>query len=335
MKDMWRKGDDRRHRSCDTALMTPSANHAGSVAQRIVPNIWCNGNAEEVGNFYAGVFENASAEIEARYPETGLLDFQEPLAGQPLTIALTISGYRFTLVNAGDEFAPNAALSFMINFDPLLFDGDEDLARASLRRLWQGLADGGSVLMPLGEYPFSALYGWVEDRHGVHWQLILTDPAGDPRPFILPVLLFGGPVQNHAGEAVGHYLDVFTDLPGGAEIGMYALYPEQHGPAEPGAVQFSDFCLGDQWFVAMDSAAAQDTTFSPGVSLEVQCDDQAQIDRVWDALSAVPEAEQCGWLTDRFGVSWQVVPANMAELMERPGAFERMLSMKKLIIADL
>jgi predicted 3-demethylubiquinone-9 3-methyltransferase (glyoxalase superfamily) len=66
----------------------------------------------------------------------------------------------------------------------------------------------------------------------------------------------------------------------------------------------------------------------------VQCEDQAEIDRLWNALSAVSEAEQCGWLKDRYGVSWQIVPTDMAELMARPGAFEHMLELKKLVIAD-
>lgn len=304
------------------------------TVQRIVPNIWCNGNAEEAGEYYARTFENASFEVESRYPETGLLDFQQPLAGQPLTVALTIAGYRFTLVNAGNEFHPNPSLSFMLNVDPLLFDSDEFLARASLEKMWHGLVDGGRVLMPLGEYPFSPLYGWVEDRFGVSWQLILTDPAGEPRPFILPALLFGEAAQDRAGEAVDHYLHRFRGFPGGAAPGTRVLYPEPHGSAAAGSVQFSDFRIGEQWFVAMDAAAPQEESFTPGLSLEVRCDGQEQIDALWNALSAVPEAEQCGWLVDRFGVSWQIVPANMGELMLRPGAFERMLQMKKLVIAD-
>jgi predicted 3-demethylubiquinone-9 3-methyltransferase (glyoxalase superfamily) len=84
----------------------------------------------------------------------------------------------------------------------------------------------------------------------------------------------------------------------------------------------------------MDSGVEQQFEFGCGVSLEVQCTDQAEIDRLWEALSAVPEAEQCGWLADRFGVSWQIVPADMAELMQRPDAYEHMMGMKKLVIAD-
>lgn len=299
--------------------------------QKIVPNIWCNGNAEEAGRFYAAVLPETSTRVTSRYPEEGLLDFQRPLAGAPLTVEVLVRGFELVLVNAGDEFRPNPAISFMLNFDPLLFDGDEQAARDALDELWGRLEAGGTVRMPLGEYPFSAHYGWIEDRYGVSWQLMLTDAAGEPRPFVIPALTFGGPHQNSAGEAVDHYVATLDD----AELGQRLLFAEAHGPAAAGSVQFSEFRVGEEWFTAFDAAAEQDFTFDCGVSLEVKCGDQAEIDRLWEALSSAPEAEQCGWCRDRFGVNWQIVPANMGELMQRPGAFERMLRMKKLVIDEL
>lgn len=306
--------------------------------QKIVPNIWCQGTAEEAGAFYAAAFENSSFEVESRYPETGLLEFQQPLAGQALTVGLFISGYRFTLINAGNEFSPNPSISFMLNFDPLLFDSDAEQAKTSLNRLWEKLLDGGRALMPLGEYPFSAHYGWVEDRFGVSWQLILTDPAGDPRPFIMPSLMCDGVAQNRAAEAADRYVELFAPMfaeAGGAGVGNRFPYGQPSGNASSDALAFGEFRLGEQWFVCNDNGSGVDHGFSCGVSLEVQCKDQAEIDHLWDGLSAVPEAEQCGWLADEFGVSWQIVPENMGELMQHPGAFERMLQMKKLVIAEL
>lgn len=305
--------------------------------QRIVPNIWCNGNAEEAGAFYASVFENSHAEVESRYPTEGLLEFQRPLAGKALTVALTISDYLFRLINAGDNFAPNPSISFMLNFDPLLFDGDETLARASLDRIWERLADGGKPMMPLTEYPFSAHYGWVEDRYGVSWQLILTDPAGDPRPFIMPALMFDGESQDQAAEAADYYTSLFASVmesDGGTAVGKRQPYGVPAGLAGPEALAFGEFRLGEQWFVGNDNGSGVDHPFSCGVSLEVQCRDQAEIDHLWVGLSAVPEAEQCGWLVDKFGVNWQIVPDRMGELMQLPGAFEHLMEMKKLVIAD-
>ncbi|GAA1609547.1 VOC family protein [Leucobacter chromiireducens] len=322
--------------------MAPTTQPTAPTLQRIVPNIWCVGTAAEAGAFYAAALPHTSFEIESRYPMSGLLDFQEPFAGEPLTVAVDVWGTRLVLINAGGEFRPNPALSLMLNFDPLFFaDAGDDAAqaaaaRAALERSWAALSAGGRVLMPLAEYPFSPCYGWVEDRYGVSWQLILTNPEGDPRPFVMPSLMFGGAAQNRASEAVAFYTEVLADAAPGTRV----PYGQETGPATPESIMFGEFRVGGpgpdaQWFTAMDSGVPQDFTFTPGMSLEVRCPDQAEIDRLWDALSAVPEAEACGWLTDRFGVSWQIVPENIGELMEHPGAFERMLTMKKLIIAEL
>lgn len=298
------------------------------MAQKIIPNIWFDHDADEAGLFYSEVFPEATATVGARYPDE-LEGWQADYAGKTLTVDVDIDGYLLTLINAGPEFRPNPSISFMLNFDPLMFDGAAD-ARARLDETWQRLSEGGRVLMELGAYPFSARYGWVEDRFGVSWQLLLTDPEGDPRPFVIPQLMFSGAVQNRAQEAAEFYTSLFP----AATLGLIAEYPEQSGPADAGSVMFGEFRLADQWFSMMDSAVEQDAAFSCGVSLEVRCADQAEIDHYWDALSVVPEAEQCGWLADRFGVSWQIVPENMGELMSRPGAYAHMMEMKKLVIAD-
>ncbi|WP_309064882.1 VOC family protein [Microbacterium sp.] len=299
------------------------------MAQKIVPNLWFDKNAEEAGAFYAGALPRTTAAVVTRYPDE-VPDWQAEFAGAPLTVDLLIDGFRMTLINAGPEFRPNPSISFLLNFDPLLFDEDADAARRSLDAAWAALGDGGSVLMPLDEYPYSPRYGWIEDRYGVSWQLMLTDPEGDPRPFVIPQLMFAGDVQGRAREAAEFYVSLFDD----AALGQLIEYPEQTGTAAAGSVMFGEFRIGDQWFAIIDSSVAHDFGFDCGVSLEVRCRDQQEIDRLWDALSAVPEAEQCGWLADRYGVSWQIVPENMGELMSRPGAYPKMMAMKKLVIAD-
>lgn len=298
-------------------------------AQKIVPNIWFNSNAEEAGTFYASLFADTTSRVGAYYPAE-LPEWQSSFAGEALTVDVVIDGYLLTLINAGPEFSPNPSISFMLGFDPQRFDGDEEAARARLDETWDALAEGGTILMPLAEYPFSARYGWVQDRFGVSWQLLLTPASTEgPGPFVIPQLMFGAGVANKAREAAEFYAETV-----GGEVGFIAEYPEKTGPADAGSVMFGELQLAGQWFSVMDSAVEQDFSFTCGVSLEVRCKDQAEIDRLWDALSAVPEAEQCGWLADRYGVSWQIVPENMGELMSRPGAFDRMLEMKKLVIAD-
>ncbi|WP_309128776.1 VOC family protein [Microbacterium sp.] len=298
------------------------------MSQKIVPNLWFDRNAEEAGEFYASALPRTTSEVTARYPAE-VPDWQADFAGAPLVVDIVVDGTRMSLINAGPEFRPNPSISFLLNFDPLVFDGEEG-ARAALDDTWAALSSDGSALMPLGEYPFSPKYGWVQDRYGVSWQLMLTDPAGEPRPFVIPQIMFAGAVQGKAREAAEFYTSTFED----AALGTVVDYPQATGIAEAGNVMFGEFRVGDQWFAMMDSNVEHDFAFSCGVSLEVRCRDQAEIDRLWDALSAVPEAEQCGWLADRYGVSWQIVPQQMGELMARPGAYENMLRMKKLVIAD-
>lgn len=147
--------------------------------QKITPNLWFNGNAQEAVDFYLSVFPESKITDTSYYPTEGLLEFQKPLAGKVLTIDFELSGNRFTAINAGPEFS-----------------------------------------------------------------------------------------------------------------------------------------------------------FTEAVSFVVTCKDQEEIDYYWEKLSHVPEAAQCGWCKDQFGLSWQIVPENMGELMKKPDAFAHMLEMKKIVIAD-
>jgi len=297
--------------------------------QKIVPNLWCQGNAEEVANYYVSIFPNSKITGGSNYPdsaEEGLADFQLELAGKPLTVDLTLNGQDFTLINAGPEFKPNSSVSFMVDFNP----ADHGDAKGHLAQIYEKLIDGGEALMPLDKYPFSEYYGWVKDKYGFSWQLILSEESDDERQSIMPSLLFGNGVQNRAKEALEYYQSVFAD----AKIGTLAPYGEATGPATAESLMYGDIKIGDQWLVAMDSGVEQDFTFNEGISLVVLCKDQDEIDYLWSKLSTVPEAEQCGWCKDKFGVSWQVVPENVEELMKKPGAFKTMMNQHKIVIAE-
>ena len=297
--------------------------------QKIVPNLWFNGNAQEAANFYTGIFPDGGVVSTSHYPESadeGLADFQKDLAGKILTVEFILGDCKFVAINAGPEFKPTPAASFMANFDP----SRDPQAKEHLDELWNKLLEGGEALMPLDEYPFSKHYGWVKDKYGFSWQLILTDPGGEPRPFIVPSLMFGNVAQNRAGKAIEYYLQVFKN----AKLGTMAKYDAQVGPAAPGSVMFADFTLENQWFAAMDSGGEQEFTFNEAVSFAINCADQNEIDYYWHKLSRYPENEQCGWCRDEFGVSWQIVPKNMDDLMQRPGAFATMMQQKKIVIAD-
>lgn len=148
---------------------------------------------------------------------------------------------------------------------------------------------------------------------------------------ITPNLWFDG----NAKEAVEFYVSVFPD----SKIISTSHYPKskEEGLADfqvdlAGKVLTMDFELSGNRFAAINA----DSTFkfTEAISFSIPCEDQAEIDYYWEKLSAVPESEQCGWAKDRYGLSWQVVPKNMDELLKRPGAFTKMMEMKKLVIAD-
>lgn len=191
--------------------------------------------------------------------------------------------------------------------------------------------------MPLGKYPFSERYGWIQDKFGVSWQLILTNPAGEERPAIIPSLLFVGDQCGKAEEAMSFYLSVFKD----SRQGLLTRYPAGSAPDQEGTVMFADFMLENLWFTVMDSAHNHQFSFNEAVSFMVSCDSQEEIDYYWDKLSAVPEAEQCGWLKDAFGISWQIIPAEMNEMMKKgtPEQLARVtkafLQMKKFELTEL
>jgi predicted 3-demethylubiquinone-9 3-methyltransferase (glyoxalase superfamily) len=297
--------------------------------QKITPNLWFDGNAKEAVDFYVSAFPDSKVVSTIYYPKSaaeGLADFQLNMAGKELTLDFELGKQRFTAINAGPEFTFNQSISFLVNFDP----SRDDPARDHLDELWGKLIDGGTALMPLDAYPFSKRYGWVKDRYGLTWQLILTNPEGEPRPFIIPSLMFAGKNTNHAEEAITFYTSVFKD----AKQGALARYTEDTGPAKAGSLMFADFMLAGQWFAAMDSGVQMDVAFNEAVSFAVFCKDQAEIDYFWEKLSSVPESEQCGWCKDKYGLSWQIVPQNMEELMKKPSAFAHLMEMKKIVIAD-
>lgn len=296
--------------------------------QKITPNLWFDG-AQEAVDFYISAFPDGEIISTVYYPkskEEGLADFQLDMAGKELSIDFKLGDMQFTAINGGPAFKFNPSISFMVNFDP----SRDEQAREHLDELWNKLLDGGSVLMPLDEYPHSKRYGWVKDRYGLTWQLILTNPDGEPRPFIVPSLMFSQTNTNHAEEAINFYVSLFED----ARVGTLAPYGEETGPAKKESLMFGDFTLAGQWFAAMDSGVTQDFTFNEAVSLAVTCKDQEEIDYFWSKLSTAPESEQCGWCKDKYGVSWQIVPENMEELMKKPDAFTRLMKMKKIIIGD-
>lgn len=295
------------------------------MSQKIIPHLWFDKEAVAAAQFYSSAFLDAEVTHQSKLTGTP--------SGACDIVSFRIGDQSFMAISAGPYFKINPSVSFMLNFDP----PKDPNAKKSLDELWAKLLPGATVMMELGEYPFSKHYGWLSDKFGVSWQFILTNPAGEPRPFIIPSMMFVGDVCGKAEEASDFYISLFQN----SKRGIIARYPAGLEPDKEGTVMFTDFMLSNQWFAAMDSAHKHDFAFNEAVSYIVHCETQEEIDTLTKALSAVPEAEQCGWVKDRYGMSWQIVPRIMHEMMAK-GSQEQIdkltqtfLPMKKLDIAKL
>jgi len=293
--------------------------------QKITPHLWFDKEAREAAEFYTSLFPDSNV--------TNITTLHDTPSGDSDIVSFELAGQSFMAISAGPLFKFNPSVSFFINFDP---SRDKD-ARNNLDRMWERLSEGGTALMPLDKYPFSERYGWVQDKYGLSWQLILSDPEGEERPFIVPSLMFVGDVAGRAEEAINHYLSVFKN----SKMGAIAHYGAGQEPDKEGTVMFADFMLEGQWFAAMDSAHEHNFAFNEAISFLVDCDSQEEIDYYWERLSAVPEAEQCGWLKDKFGLSWQISSSALHEMLTK-GTREQVdrvtqtfLPMKKLDVAEL
>jgi predicted 3-demethylubiquinone-9 3-methyltransferase (glyoxalase superfamily) len=298
---------------------------AKPLIQPITPHLWFDKEAKEAAEFYCTVFPDSKI--------TSATTLQNTPSGDCDLVSFNVWGHPFMAISAGPLFKFNPSISFFVNFDP----SRETNAREKLDEVWNKLSDGGTALMPLDKYPFSERFGWIQDKYGVTWQLILTNPAGEPRPAIVPSFMFVGNNYGKAEEAREFYLSVFRN----AKPGTLFRYGSGLEPNKEGTVMFTDFMLENTWFAAMDSALEHKFNFNEAISLLVCCETQEEIDYYWEKLSAVPEAEQCGWLKDKYGVSWQIAPSVMDEMMtggtpeQRDRVTRAFLKMKKFDIAEL
>lgn len=261
--------------------------------QKIIPHLWYDTEAREAADFYVSTFPDSAI--------TSATVLRNTPSGDCDVVAFDLMGYSFLSISAGPLFRFNPSVSFFV------------LCRTpeEVDRLWARLSDGGKALMELGEYPFSKRFGWTADRFGVTWQVGLNDGSYAFRHRITPTLMYVGSVAGRAEEAMTFYASVFPD----SRVGAIARYPAGMEPDREGTVMHGSVVLAGQEFFAMDSAQTHDFSFNEAISLIVNCDSQDEIDRYWSRLSAVPEAEQCGWLKDRFGVSWQIVPSDLEDML--------------------
>lgn len=286
--------------------------------QRITPHLWYDKEAVEAAELYCSVLPDSKV--------TNVSTLHDTPSGDTDIVSFQLCGQEFQSISAGPLFKFNPSISFLISCN----------SREEVDDFWNKLADGGKALMPLDSYPFSERYGWTEDRYGLSWQIMHAGDRGVTQR-ITPTLMYVGDVAGKAEEAVNFYASVFPN----SKVGDIDRYGKGEEPDKEGTVRHAEFSLNGYQVAAMDSAREHNFGFNEAISIMVYCEDQKEIDRYWDALTAVPESEQCGWLKDKFGVSWQILPTSLDEMMAN-GTQEQIdrvtqafLPMKKFDLAEL
>jgi predicted 3-demethylubiquinone-9 3-methyltransferase (glyoxalase superfamily) len=286
--------------------------------QKITPHLWFDKEAKEAAEFYTSLLPDSKV--------TNITTLHDTPSGDCDVVSFVLADQPFMAISAGPLFKFNPSVSFHIKFK----------TKDEVDAIWEKLSAGGKVLMPLDAYPFSERYGWIEDKYGLSWQVIYAG-NNEIQQKITPVLMFVGTVCGKTEEAVTFYTSVFHN----AKTFFLTRYSKGEEPDKEGTVKYVAFTLEGMEFGAMDSAREHNFAFNEAISLIVPCETQEEIDYYWEKLSADPKAEQCGWLKDKFGLSWQIWPTAIGEMMKN-GTREQIdritqafLPMKKFDIATL
>ncbi|HYF28780.1 MAG TPA: VOC family protein [Candidatus Paceibacterota bacterium] len=296
--------------------------------QKIVPNLWFDTEGEEAAKLYTSLFSDSRITQVTHYPNAGQeITGKEP--GSVMTVAFELAGQSFIALNGGPHFTLNPSISFTVACK----------TKEEVDRLWSTLSEGGNILMPLDAYPFSERYGWCSDRYGLSWQLVLDDGHYPYKNRIATSFLFVGKVAGKAEEAITLYASIFPE----SKLGDIARWPAGMEPEIAGTVMHGAVTLAGQEFFAMDSANEGHTfSFNEAFSLLVNCRDQAEVDEYTARLTeGGGEQGPCGWVKDRFGVSWQIAPIILSEMLKDPDTAKQdrvmsaMLKMQKIDIAAL
>lgn len=277
------------------------------MTEALYPCLWFDTQAAEAASFYCSLFENSAI-----------------LSSDSLVTMWQIAGNKFMGLNGGPQFKMTPSISLFVTCET---DEEVDF-------LWNKLKEDGRIYMDLNAYPWSERYGWCGDRFGVTWQ-IYKGKMSDVNQKIVPLFLFSDHNYGRAEEAIHFSMNLF---PKSSSEGML-FYGEEDSNTK-GKVMHAQFRLNDGVFMAMDGPGKHDFSFNEGVSFVIQCLDQEEIDYYWNHLIANGgEESRCGWCKDKFGVSWQVIPAVLPQLMsdatKREAVMKAFLQMNKFDLNTL
>lgn len=258
---------------------------------KIVPHLWFDKEAKEASKFYTSLFPNSAI--------TNITTISETPSGNVDIASFNLSGIDFMAISAGPMFKINPSISFFV------YCGSNE----EIERLYNKLIENGSALMPLDKYPWSEKYAWVKDKFGLSWQLDIDKINSEQK--ILPSLLFVNEKFGKVKEAVEFYNSIFPN----SKILFESPFDKSAGVPD-GTLLFAQFSLNGYLFNSMSGGNMKhEYDFNEALSLMVYCKDQQEIDYYWEKLTAGGTEQPCGWVKDKFGVSWQIVPEEMDTMM--------------------
>jgi predicted 3-demethylubiquinone-9 3-methyltransferase (glyoxalase superfamily) len=262
----------------------------------IHPCIWFDGNAKEAATFYCSIFPNSKITVDT-----------------PMVVNFELMGKKIMGLNGGPMFKINPSISLFVHCKSV----------EQTDEIYNALAEGGEPMMAIGKYDWSERYGWIKDKYGLTWQIMSGTEES-----LCPGLLFTGDKFGKAEAALKLYTSVFSN----SSIDVLQQYPD--GSPFADKVLFSEAKLNGYKLIAMDGPGEHVFTFNEAVSFVVECNNQEEIDYYWNTFTERGEESRCGWLKDEFGISWQIIPANIGQLMSDPerGArvMQEVMKMNKL-----
>ena len=295
------------------------------IKQIITPALWFDDKAEEAINFYVSVFPNSKINFLKKWTTEMLLPDDGIKPGTVQSASFTLNWMQFYAFDVGPTFQFNPSISFYAVFETV----------AQVEDIWNKLAEGGEVLMPLKRYDWNEKYGWVKDRYGVTWQIAKEQLSRVGQP-IAPLIMFSGNKRGDAEDAMELYMSIFEDS---VNDGVSRYGEEDSGPH--GMIKHAQCRLMGQTFIVLDNGTENKVPFSEAISFYVNCRDQKEVDYYWNKFTKKGSESQCGWLKDEFGVSWQIIPEFFTEKIEsgEPDRVKNMLNamskMRKLDVAEL
>lgn len=288
-----------------------------AALNKIVPHLWFDKEAKEAAEYYASIFPNSAV--------TNVTTNSGTPSGDVDIVSFKLWGVEFAAISAGPYFKINPAISFFV------YCGSD----SEIERIYNKLCDGGLVLMPIDKYEWSNKYAWVQDKYGVSWQLDADTINSEQK--IVPAILFANEKAARVKEAVDYYCNIFSN----SKILVESPWDKSAGMPD-GSLLFSQFKLNGYIFNAMSGGKMKhEFDFNEALSFMIYCKDQEEIDYYWTKLTAGGQEQPCGWVKDMFGVSWQIVPVEMDEMMRTKNkeqlarVTEEMLKMGKLNLEKL